>query len=151
MRLYRPFRNRPQHRSRARVQSTYPMMRRSTVPRLVLSESFSQNLAPRGTWSPDVQRGVMVGRIFKPNRLPLLGLRSQNVRTASRYDREALKIPLLDRHVGIPATPSICQARHTRRRILFKKGVAGFGRKRSPGRDHTYKRTPDSETSCKRR
>lgn len=40
----------------------------------------------------------------------------------------------------------ICQTRTTRQEVLFAKNIAG--KKRSPGKNGTYKRTPDSTVHC---
>lgn len=41
-----------------------------------------------------------------------------------------------------------CKVRKSRRQILFSQGVAGFNKRRSPGRGGTYIRTDDSRKGC---
>lgn len=125
---------------------------RFNIPRLLLTERLSQNLAPRGIPNPMVQRSVLVRQFLKANRLPLVGLRSQRERVVLRSD-QTIDRPLIhqwDVPANVPAVKSVCQARHLRRRLLFKIGIAGIGRRRSPGRGGTYRRNVDSETSCQK-
>ncbi len=86
-------------------------------------------------------------------RVPLLGLRSQKDRAKikkyqERYRQQMrdLKYPLRE----IAGTRTICQQRAERREALFKTGVAGTGRRRSPGRDRTYMRTEESQVHCRK-
>lgn len=85
-------------------------------------------------------------------RLPMLGLRSQ-VRT-DRMRKVQRELP--DRHIlqdslkDVPAEKSICVRRAERREQLFKMRVAGRGLRRSPGQGGHYRRTENSELSCRR-
>lgn len=45
----------------------------------------------------------------------------------------------------------VCKKREERRRALFARHIAGSGAKRSPGKNHTYERTSDSQITCKKR
>lgn len=44
----------------------------------------------------------------------------------------------------------MCRQRHERRKALFKHGIAGKNKRKSPGKNNTYLRTNESEKSCKR-
>lgn len=114
-----------------------------------VSQRRSATIKPRRE-SPNEQGRVMVYPII--NRLPLLGLRSQQEIMGFgtghiRKDIRAVKRQVRD----ISTTHSICHQRSDRRSVLFMKKIAGIGRKRSPGSGGTYKRTEDSQASCGRR
>jgi len=49
----------------------------------------------------------------------------------------------------VKASHSVCGKRSVRRTMLFVNGVAGFGKRRSPGRGGTYYRSSESETTCR--
>lgn len=86
------------------------------------------------------------------SRLPLIGLRSQHTLLGNGGQTDpgnilrGIREGVLNK---IPAVRSVCQARHERRRVLFASRVAGPRLRRSPGSGGTYKRTVDSETSCR--
>ncbi|WNK13860.1 MAG: hypothetical protein [Microvirus sp.] len=125
-------------------------MRRQNIHRLILVDSLSQNLVRRQREIPAPQPNV---KTLKKSRLPILGLRSQRERTVTRQNRNELypgRTALFSQLKENPASPSICHSRKIRREILFRTGIAGRNRHRSPGRNGTYRRTADSLTSsCK--
>lgn len=94
---------------------------------------------------------------LRMKRLPLLGLRSQQVASEAigfdsmmkniALDLREIKDPLLRK---IPAKHSVCAERSKRRSVLFARRVAGKGFRRSPGHGGTYRRTIESDTSCER-
>lgn len=45
---------------------------------------------------------------------------------------------------------TVCQRRSERRESLFAMGIAGSGRRRSPGQGGSYKRTEGSQIICKK-
>lgn len=48
----------------------------------------------------------------------------------------------------IPGEKSLCARRHSRRVALFKIGIAGVGKRRSPGKGGSYRRTEASNMVC---
>lgn len=155
MNLFKRYLSRQHHRVKARERSSTLPGRRLVKSRLFLVERLSQDLAPRGIRIPDVQRGVVLRKLFhQAKRLPILGLRSQRERVVMRADQmdhqRDLRSGLKDRLKGVPGVRSVCQARGLRRRILFGFRIAGHKRRLSPGSGGTYRRTVDSETICRR-
>lgn len=142
-------------KKKVQVRGTPPIrnfVRHLSIPRM-LRESMSQYIGSRGIRIAYEQRPVVVRRLLKANRLPLVGIRSQIDRIGSSMVKNVLPQEinwLADQLKGVPAVRSVCQARHQRRRMLFKIGVAGTNKRLSPGRGGTYRRTVDSETSCKK-
>lgn len=99
---------------------------------------------PRASWRD---------RSFEKNRLPILGLRSQRINNPTGFGNllPRLSIDLgsaFDRVTGIPAKRSLCKIRHLRRIMLFKMGIAGKGKRKSPGTGGTYRRTEESTQHC---
>lgn len=65
-----------------------------------------------------------------------------------QYQFPSLSVPI---RIGKPsASHRICAKRSVRRSVLFASGVAGIGKRRSPGRNGTYYRSSESETTCKK-
>lgn len=142
---------RPQQvRQGVQLQHLFPRMPLPSVNPLELLERMSQNIGARVRPDHRVQRPVWFRA--KPERLPLLGLRSQRQPVEGRLQgrgeiyrgRDALFSPLRTTR----GTRSICQIRSERRQHLFKLGIAGKGRRFSPGQGGTYKRKADSYYSC---
>lgn len=133
----------PTQVARAQLQ---PFQGAPTDPVTKVSQEFQ---VPRGMPATTVQRGVMVPHLGKRHRFPLLGIRAA-------YRANTLDVQTIPRGIRfgvpdfVPAVKSVCQSRATRRRILFGSRVAGPNKRLSPGRGGTYKRTVDSETSCRR-
>lgn len=46
------------------------------------------------------------------------------------------------------ARTSICESRGARRRVLFKIGIAGHGKRKSPGQGGSYRRNEQSKKQC---
>lgn len=90
------------------------------------------------------------------SRIPMLGIRSQ-------YSTSLLSGNLLPYHRSLesdlktikhkltttPSHHSTCETRQKRRQTLFSLKIAGKGKKRSPGTGGTYRKTPDSNTTCR--
>lgn len=127
----------------------------SSLPRsIVLVESLSQVLGSRGKVHQGPQTPVRVSQKFKANRLPLIGLRSQaridyTGRLKTRGELYPGRNALFSNLRETPGTRSICEQRAQRREHLFRVGIAGPNRRRSPGRGGHYRRTQDSYYSCK--
>lgn len=83
---------------------------------------------------------------WKRARLPLLGLRNQTATFQGRLQSKGATGRSNLRKV--PGTRTICETRSARRQILFRLGIAGKGRRNSPGSGGTYRRTPDSYYHC---
>lgn len=129
-------------------------LRRVNIPRLLLAERLGQSVVRRVREAAADQPDVRSRRRIRRERLPLGGLRSQRelggrpwragaiVRAVLRQVQASLK--------EIPGERTVCQKRAERREELFKKGIAGRGRRRSPGQGGSYRRTRDSEVTCRR-
>ncbi|UOF80222.1 hypothetical protein [Microviridae sp.] len=146
MRWY--IRSRKHHsRKRPREQRSYPLVRRSRIPQVTLLDR--PILTPRGMRLTGAQRSALVLRSFKQYRFPLVGQRVWREHQTPDVQSYPARV-LFDDIKQVPAVNSVCQARSLRRRVLFGFQVAGRNKRRSPGRDGTYNRTVDSETSCRR-
>lgn len=142
-------RNRPSvQRTKTQEQG---LLRSVTLPRLLALETMSQDVGTvrRGRQVPSSQPHVWVNPLV--DRLPILGLRSQRQKVAGRVQRtekygvRSLEDPLRE----VPGTRTICQKRSERRALLFKMGIAGKGKRKSPGQGGTYKRNEESITTCR--
>lgn len=103
-------------------------------------------------YTPIIQARAMI----RKNRLPLLGLRSQQAFNLSGVESliSNLQIDLRETkdrlHRKIPAKHNVCSIRSERRSALFAIRKAGNGFRKSPGKGGSYRRTPDSETTCRK-
>lgn len=106
-----------------------------------------------------VKRASALSGTLRPSRLrrrlPLALLMANTMRarvmktegsTLKTFQEVGRKIPVYQ-----PDHKTVCQKRHERKAVLFARGIAGKGRRRSPGKDHTYKHTSDSNVSCRRK
>lgn len=88
-------------------------------------------------------------RRIKSDRLPLHGLRSL---MESRFRKKSSKfadVTLINR-VQPNVRQTVCNKRHLKRKMLFMIGIAGKGKRLSPGRKNHYRRNSQSEIKCRR-
>lgn len=122
---------------------------RPSVRSLVLAEKFGQIVRRKWRDRPDLPDVRHVERKLIP-RLALLGLRSQAQKVAMRVPRLSYQVSdVLERlREPVPGVKSVCQRRLDRRQVLFRLGVAGRGRRRSPGSGGHYRRSMESQVTC---
>lgn len=123
------------------------LLRTLIIPRLIALAKNAQQRRPE-----DVQ-GVRPERLLnQPLRSIIIGRPQQRPVQAINKPRHELYPgykALFDQKV-IKGYRTVCQKRSERREQLFAMGTAGTGRRRSPGQGGSYKRTEDSQISCKR-
>lgn len=141
----------PDHKVReSRTSGRRPDMLRPELRQLVLAERLGQMVVRRRvrpeTEQADVRR---VERKLIP-RLALLGLRSQAQKVVMRAPQSIISQvqDVFFREEGIPGTKSVCRKRMDRRQVLFRMGIAGRGRRRSPGSGGHYRRSERSQVTC---
>lgn len=91
--------------------------------------------------------GAVTRLRVKSSRLPYHGLRfltDEKKRYTNVDKSDTIERRARERH------RHVCDDRRKRREVLFSNRVAGSGRRRSPGKFGKYKRTLESEMSCKR-
>lgn len=129
-----------------------PRMPLTQIDPLELQERMSQVLGTRVRFRERFQRPEWFRSILRTERLPLFGLRSQRGRVSGRFQQRGDIYPgrrdLFDPLRKVPGTKTICQIRSERRQHLFKLGIAGRGKRRSPGQGGSYRRTAESYYHC---
>ncbi len=75
-------------------------------------------------------------------------LRKRRPKTVVSQRRTVRRTPLLGLKGRTPGKRNICTQRAARKSVLFTKRLVGFSGS-SPGKQHTYKRTVDSNASCR--
>lgn len=130
------------------------MLRGSQIHPIAWLESLSQALGPRVPSRLTNQRS---GRFNPIERLPLLGLRSQKRDWEGRFQSRGVTRNQYDARLinfAVPRQPegtrTICQRRSERREQLFRMGIAGRNKRRSPGSGGRYKRTAESYYHCRK-
>lgn len=133
-----------------------PLPLPSGVSPTALEKRFGLSVAFRArvpTGPPDRVAASILRR-----RVPLLGevihRYQKDVDTQERRERRAkfYSARRLAREMNkVEGTYTICGRRARRREHLFRIGVAGRNRRRSPGRGGSYRRTPDSSYQCRER
>lgn len=124
------------------------LLRTIIIPQLMALQKNAQQRRPQ-----DVQ-GVRPDRLVqRPVRSIIIGPRPQQrplqAINKSRADIYPGYKALFDQKVK-KGYRTVCKKRDERREQLFAMGIAGSGRRRSPGQGGSYKRTEGSQISCKR-
>lgn len=72
----------------------------------------------------------------------------QNIKNEKRFRENLTRTIAQYTHTREKNT--VCRKRHERRRQLFRTGIAGRNKRKSPGQNGTYLRTNESEQTCRR-
>lgn len=116
-------------------------IRRSNLTRVPYNVTqYTRSVLVDGSYHPlAVSRSV--------NRLPMLGLRSQASKLSGRQmslSQSQFRIP-----ARVPSFNTTCVKRGSRRRMLFASGVAGRGRRNSPGKKGHYRLSSTYYETCR--
>ena len=139
--------NKNKNRARRRSLPKY------TVPRLAILTSMLREQESQQISIPQkkiIKSAVSVRLARREQRFPITiganpfrrktknqSLFAEGIRRATKATTEEL-----NKH-------HVCQKRKTRKKTLFAYGVAGKGKRRSPGKNRTYQKTSESFISCK--
>lgn len=132
------------------VQSTKTterdLLRTLLIPTVIAIKKYAQQRRPEDS------QGVRPERlIYQPLRSIIIGPRpiqrpiQSNIKRLHTYKNMFGRTE--DKNKGYV---TVCQKREDRRESLFALGVAGHGRRRSPGQGGSYRRTQDSNIVCKK-
>lgn len=130
--------------------STTRLLRSLSTPSLIALTKIAHRRDPQGVPGERPER-----LLSQPLRSIIIGRRPQErpvqPRQRDRYFesiRDAFRYPVQwEKKEG---TKTVCQSRSERREQLFSMGIAGVGKRRSPGQGGSYKRTDKSEVVCRK-
>lgn len=135
---------------RVRVRTLVPRQLRPSPRQRQPARGLSlRELKPRA-----LQEAIRGFRSVTKIRFPSLRrIVQRGIRSSVAHMKREFRLPgikpgiLTDR--DIPGTKSVCQRRSERRSQLFRMGIAGKNKRRSPGTNGTYRRNEESQLTCK--
>lgn len=125
-------------------------IRRMPLVSEYIPRSTALDMIRRDSYRYETRRDLLPQRSWALRRLPILGLRSQRklIGDPLVVSGNSLRnqVDELHSYYRVLSEPSVCRKRAVRQQVLFAKDVAG--RRRSPGRGGTYRRTERSNETC---
>lgn len=124
------------------------LLRTLIIPRLIALTKNAQQRRPE-----DVQSVRPERLLGQPLRSIIIGRRPQQ-RPVQAINKHRVELYPGHKNLFVKKVTkgyiTVCQKRSERREQLFAMGIAGFGRRRSPGQGGSYKRTQESQIVCKK-